>query len=171
RKLVQTEENLIRLRDILGELEQRVGPLKEQSDKAEEFLKYAEEKKKIEISLWIEKIDSIKQQLREQDNKIFAQKTEYDQTLQVFDQCEEQIADIYKQMENKLTQIEKVRAEKKQFEENVSSYNEKIAVLNNDVLHNNQQIERIQSERDLISSSSDQTEKILTKQYTGEDKA
>ncbi|MEG0456532.1 MAG: chromosome segregation protein SMC [Oscillospiraceae bacterium] len=161
RKLVQTEENLIRLRDILGELEQRVGPLKEQSDKAEEFLKYAEEKKKIEISLWIEKIDSIKQQLREQDNKIFAQKTEYDQTLQVFDQCEEQIADIYKQMENKLTQIEKVRAEKKQFEENVSSYNEKIAVLNNDVLHNNQQIERIQSERDLISSSSDQTEKIV----------
>ncbi|MEG0663741.1 MAG: chromosome segregation protein SMC, partial [Clostridia bacterium] len=161
RKLVQTEENLIRLRDILGELEQRVGPLKEQSDKAEEFLKYAEEKKKIEISLWIEKIDSIKQQLREQDNKIFVQKTEYDQTLQVFDQCEEQIADIYKQMENKLTQIEKVRAEKKQFEENVSSYNEKIAVLNNDVLHNNQQIERIQSERDLISSSSDQTEKIV----------
>ena len=46
RRLEQAQENLVRLLDILNELELRVGPLKKQSEKANEFLKYAAEKKR-----------------------------------------------------------------------------------------------------------------------------
>ena len=42
RKLTQAQENLLRLYDILSELESRVGPLKEQSEKAEQFLSLSE---------------------------------------------------------------------------------------------------------------------------------
>ena len=50
RKLDQAQENLVRLYDILSELESRVGPLKEQADKAEQFLALSEEKKKLELT-------------------------------------------------------------------------------------------------------------------------
>ena len=47
KKLGQAEDNLVRLRDILTELEGRIGPLKHQSEKAQKFLVLAEEKKEL----------------------------------------------------------------------------------------------------------------------------
>lgn len=47
RRLEQAEENLVRLRDILTELEGRVGPLKTQSEKAQKFLVLAGEKRSL----------------------------------------------------------------------------------------------------------------------------
>ena len=52
RRLKGAEENLLRLRDIVQELEERVGPLKAQSEKAKKFLEYAGEKRELEIGLW-----------------------------------------------------------------------------------------------------------------------
>lgn len=46
KRLAQAEENLVRLRDILSELESRVGPLKAQSEKAQKFIVLAGERKK-----------------------------------------------------------------------------------------------------------------------------
>ena len=59
RKLQGAEDNLIRLHDILDELESRVGPLKEQSRKAEKFLELAEQKKELEIGGKLCKISRI----------------------------------------------------------------------------------------------------------------
>ncbi|MFQ8599755.1 MAG: chromosome segregation SMC family protein [Oscillospiraceae bacterium] len=63
RKLQQAEENMVRLKDILQELEGRVGPLEQQAAKAKEFLALAEEKKSLEISLWLEDLSRMKEQL------------------------------------------------------------------------------------------------------------
>ncbi len=57
RRLDRTEENLVRLRDILSELEGRVEPLRIQSEKAKSYLEYAEEKRGLEIGLWLKTID------------------------------------------------------------------------------------------------------------------
>ena len=51
RRLEQAQENLVRLLDILGELESRVGPLKVQSEKAAAFLDLSAEKKELEIGV------------------------------------------------------------------------------------------------------------------------
>ena len=48
RRLDQAQENLVRLLDILGELESRVGPLKAQSEKAAQFIKLSDEKKTLD---------------------------------------------------------------------------------------------------------------------------
>lgn len=50
RRLSQAEENLLRLRDILSELEDRVGPLKEQAEKAQQYLEFASEKRTLETA-------------------------------------------------------------------------------------------------------------------------
>ena len=70
RRLDQAQENLVRLLDILGELESRVGPLKVQSEKAAQFIKLSDEKKTLEIGVWINKIKKFTNELREQEHKI-----------------------------------------------------------------------------------------------------
>ena len=56
RRLAAAEGNLERLRDILGELERRVGPLKRDSEKAQQFLELSEKRKGLEITLWVDAI-------------------------------------------------------------------------------------------------------------------
>ena len=68
RKLKAAEENLLRLKDIMDELEARVGPLAEQSRKAEKFLSLADEKKKLEIGLWLYTLSTSKDALRAQES-------------------------------------------------------------------------------------------------------
>ena len=78
RKLKSTEENLLRLRDIVTELEERVGPLKRQSEKAQEFLKYSEEKRGLEIALWLLTLEKSQAALKTQDEKIAIAHAQYD---------------------------------------------------------------------------------------------
>ena len=77
RKLAAAEDNLVRLLDIMGELESRVGPLKEQSDKAEKFLALADSKKQLEIGLWLHTLNNSKDALRAQESKIAAAQLQY----------------------------------------------------------------------------------------------
>ncbi|MDE6093091.1 MAG: AAA family ATPase, partial [Ruminococcus sp.] len=65
RKLTSAQENILRLMDILAELESRIEPLKIQSQKAEKFVKLAEERKQLEISVWVSRLDEMKKNLEQ----------------------------------------------------------------------------------------------------------
>ncbi len=70
KRLKNTEENLIRINDILGTYEERLGPLKIDSDKAKEFLQLSEDLKVREVSLIVNSVDNLKQRISEIENKI-----------------------------------------------------------------------------------------------------
>ena len=53
KKLADTENNMVRVRDILSELEGRVGPLKRDSEKAKKYLELYDRKKRADVSLWL----------------------------------------------------------------------------------------------------------------------
>ena len=53
RKLAETEANMLRVSDVLSELEMRVGPLEKDAEKAKKYLELYEEKKKTDVALWI----------------------------------------------------------------------------------------------------------------------
>ncbi len=53
KKLDETDANMLRVADILSELESRVGPLERQSRKAREYLELFEQKKEVDIALWL----------------------------------------------------------------------------------------------------------------------
>lgn len=57
RKLLSTEQNLIRISDILSELSEQVGPLEEQAQKAKEYHKYYDDWKNLDVALIIHSID------------------------------------------------------------------------------------------------------------------
>ena len=63
KKLEHTKLNLLRINDILSEIEQNIEPLRIQSDKAKQFLNLREELKSIEIGLFIYNIEKYKQEL------------------------------------------------------------------------------------------------------------
>lgn len=65
KKLEHTKLNLLRINDILSEIEQNIEPLRIQSDKAKQFLNLREELKSIEIGLFLYNIEKYKQELEQ----------------------------------------------------------------------------------------------------------
>ena len=152
RRLKAAEENLLRLKDIMDELESRVGPLAEQSRKAERFLELSEEKKKLEIGLWVYTIHNSKEALREQENKIAAAQLRYreiEEALGEFDSLAEQNSAEFA----RLTQeIENERAAIAAFNEEIVKIAGNISITENDIRHNNESAERLRSESETLSS-------------------
>ncbi len=60
RKLEKTNDNLVRIMDIVAELETQIGPLKEQSEKAQKFLVLSEELKELEVTAFVNSIEKNK---------------------------------------------------------------------------------------------------------------
>lgn len=69
RKLDDEEQNLVRVKDILSELEKQVGPLKLQSEAAKEYLKLKEELKGRDANLFLLEHKALQLQLSELDQK------------------------------------------------------------------------------------------------------
>ncbi len=63
KKLEQTKLNLLRINDILSEIELNIEPLRKQSEKAKKYLELREELKKIEVGLFINNIETYKEKL------------------------------------------------------------------------------------------------------------
>ena len=70
RKLDKTIDNLSRVNDIIGELETRVEPLREQSEKATEYLEIKDKLKEVEVSLLVSEITTINNTYQEKKKKI-----------------------------------------------------------------------------------------------------
>ena len=70
RKLEEEQSNLVRVNDILGELEKQFGPLQKQSETAKEYLKKREELKHYDINMFLVEMKRLKGQIRENDEKL-----------------------------------------------------------------------------------------------------
>lgn len=105
KKLEDEKQNLVRVSDILSELEKQVGPLARQSEAAREYLRLKEELKTYEVNLFLLESEAVKAQLKEVEGKeeIVAGdledarsssdqiKTEYDSLDEVLSSLESQI--------------------------------------------------------------------------------
>ena len=147
RRLNQAEENLLRLRDILTELETRVGPLKTQSEKAQKFLEYAGEKKNLEIGLWLYTIEKTKNDLREHEKKITIVNAQYDEVCKSLEEITEKIDSSFAETQRITVAVDEIRRGCAQLEEQASLLESQIAVQENTILHNNETIERIEREK------------------------
>ena len=143
RRLEQAEENLVRLRDILAELESRIGPLKTQSEKALKFLALADEKKTLEIGLWLHTIEKSKNGLKEQEHKLSLASAQYEQTESELAELIAQIEQAIKEGQEMTLEIERLRQSISESEEEAAVIGGQIAVERNTIEHNNQTIERI----------------------------
>lgn len=146
RRLDQAQENLVRLLDILGELESRVEPLKKQSEKAHKFIALSDEKKTLEIGVWVNKINRFTNDLREQEHKIDAAKASYDICEKELNAIEKEIEEIAEKTAAINVFIEQVRADSKKYEEEALRKDGETSVLEATLAHNNETIERLKSD-------------------------
>ncbi|WP_312641968.1 chromosome segregation protein SMC, partial [Hydrogenoanaerobacterium sp.] len=146
RKLLAAQENLLRLKDIMIELEDRVGPLKLQAEKAAQFVKYAESKKTLELSIWIALLEKTKEQLRIQEDKVAASQAAHAEVEEELAAVEKNAEEIFAQISKCTVDIDELRASIRNKEESAAEAGAQIAVYENDIFHNNSSIERISSE-------------------------
>lgn len=146
RKLALADDNLIRLKDIMKELEARVGPLKEQSRKAEIFLKLAEDKKRLEIGIWLHTLEKFNDALRNQENKIAVAEAHYAETETALAELAGQIDSRSQRFTELTAKIDENTQQTAALEEAIARTEGEIAVLENSAAHNTQTVERIRAD-------------------------
>ena len=159
KKLSQAQENLFRLTDILSELGSRVEPLRIQSGKAQKFIELSEKKKILEISVWISRLDDMKLNLEKTEEKILVSRTECENIENDIQEQEKQIQDGFRKMQECNIKSDEMRHRMIEEEKTSSEIKSRIAVLENDVKH---------SEDDIVSAEKTIKEnKITEKSLTG----
>ncbi len=153
RKLDQAEENLIRLRDILSELESRVGPLKTQSEKAKKFLVLAEEKKELEIGLWLHTIEKSRNLLKEQEEKLVVATAQYEDAEKELSSIEEELESLTAKSQGIAVSVDFIHRSNEALEEQVAKLDSQAAVEENSIEHNNETIERLTRDIEALTSS------------------
>jgi len=146
RRLSKAEENLVRLRDILLELENRIEPLRIQADKAEKFIAYSEEKKNLEIGLWLETLNRSGRVVREAEEKIGIAENSYNEAEAELQKIAEEIERNYTETNACTAQMEAVRSEAALTDEQAARKEGEVSVSENDIRHAKEQIERLREE-------------------------
>lgn len=165
RRLDQAQENLVRLLDILGELESRVGPLKVQSEKAAQFIKLSDEKKTLEIGVWINKINKFTNELRDQEHKIDAANESYNI-------CENELKSIENDIEAALEETVKINADIEEIRNTASSYDEEAlkkdgeaSVIETTLQHNEETVKRLKEDIDTVAKGNDSIDAAISEKH------
>ena len=146
RRLDAAEGNLERLRDILGELEKRVGPLKRDSEKAQQFLELSERRKSLEVTLWVDAIRRANDTVRDQQRKFEAAQADYERLSRQLDEFDEKSAALREEAQQLVLQVEQANADIRAVTEANAGSESEIAVLKNESEHSRFRIDEATGE-------------------------
>ena len=162
KKLEHTKLNLLRINDILTEIEANIEPLKIQADKARKFLNLKEELKNIEVGLFYFNIEKYKSELKEiienteilqsncnlEEGKIERIKLLKEELKDNLDEITIKIENTQnigfeseKQIEKLNSDINVAKAKIQNNSENIESYNKEISETNEKIKKSKQEID------------------------------
>ena len=163
KRLSQAEENLLRLRDILTSLEERVGPLEKQSEKAQKFLVLASERKTLEIGLWLDILERSADLIREQSNKYTVANMHYGQAEKELEKIIALSEETAEEIRNINIKIDEIQRNVRVVEDEVASVESLVAVNKNSIEHNKAAVERIEREKSQENLSTVQIDEQIAK--------
>ena len=146
RRLAAAGENLERLRDILGELESRVGPLEKESAKAQKFLELSEQRKTLEVTLWTDSVHRARDTVRQQVRDYETAQADYERFDGEAKAAEQEAEEIRMQAQQLTIAVERLNGDIRSITEQISGSDSRIAVLENDILRNEESIASLHSE-------------------------
>ncbi len=150
KKFAEEQDNLVRVSDILGELEKRVGPLEEQAKKAKEYLELRGRQKALDVNLFL--------------TDMAAYKEEYEKLKKNYQNTDQEI--VYGNMEIRDMQIDYDKADAKlsEIKDSLESLREreKESILKKGELENERAVlnERITSLRSMQENYGTRTKEI-----------
>lgn len=108
-KLENEKQNLVRVNDILSELEKQVGPLEKQSEVAKVYLRKKEELKSLDINVFLLENKRLREQLASAEEKYNLASTELGETGEKYEGIKEEYERIQQEIESLDTAIEAAR--------------------------------------------------------------
>ena len=124
KKLEHTKLNLLRINDILSEIESNIEPLRIQSEKARKFLDLREELKSIEVGLFLYNIESYKEKLQKviEDNEILrSQNEEASNKMQEISDLKEKLKQEIDDITNNIENMQNLGFESEKEKERLNS--------------------------------------------------
>lgn len=191
KKLEHTKLNLLRINDILTEIEGNLEPLQMQSDKAKKYLNLREELKSIEIGLFVYNIEKYKKDLEElvqsievmqnqaneEDEKLEHIKALKEELKTSIDQITEEIENMsnigfesQKQIEQLNSDINVAKTRIANNNENSQRYSKEIEEQNNHIKELKEEIEQKEAKKDNLKQNKEKFEKELNEKQAELDK-
>ena len=172
RRLKRAEENLVRLRDILTELEDRVEPLRIQAEKAEKFIQFDAEKKDLEIGIWVETMNRSTKVLREHTEKIDVAQSQLAGVVARQQEISEATDKNANDMNECSAGMDRERTEAARLDEQAVRTEGEISVYENDAGHARENIQRLQGQIELtVNSGQDLESEIEAKKQQMQSKS
>ena len=146
RKLMHTEDNLLRIGDKVSELELQLEPLKAQSEKAKKYLELKDELRGVEVAVWLDSLEKLSNAAKkaEEDYKSasFVLQQAHDDLDRLYRQTEE-MGDTLRRRDGEL---ETVRVKVNMLTATHQQLDGQMAVLRSNLENNSTNIRRIEEE-------------------------
>ena len=146
RRLAAAAENLERLRDILGELEARVGPLEKESEKAQRFLELSARRKTLEVTLWTDGVHRAREAVRRQVRDYETAQADYERFDREAKAAEAEAEKIRMQAQQLTIAVERLNGDIRSITEELNGSDSRIAVLENDIARNEESAAALHAE-------------------------
>lgn len=151
KKLEHTKLNLLRINDILAEIETNIEPLKMQSEKAKKYLNLREELKNIEIGLFLYNIEKYKSNLEEiiKDEEVYTnQCSQEEETLERVKQLKEALKTEIDDITTKIEEMSNLGFES---QKEIEMLNSDINVANTRMANNKENSQRFEKEMEELN--------------------
>ena len=170
KKLERTKLNLLRINDILSEIEQNITPLKAQAEKAKEFLKLREELKSIEVGLYIYNISTYKEKLEkiiEDENILNNQNQDENTNLEKLNELKQNLKIEIDNITKEIEDIQNLGSQKIQEKEKLNS---EIKVCNERIANNKENFSRYEKEIEELKNRNKELEEEKTQKTEKQEK-
>ncbi|NLB82065.1 MAG: chromosome segregation protein SMC [Clostridiaceae bacterium] len=167
RKLSHTQENILRVSDIIGGIQTQLEPLKLQAEKAKKFLNLKEQLKTLEVNVSLEETAKHKKVLEEIDDVYHNNQQQLDAIGAEIGLIEKKNNVMFDEIRQTEEEAEQRRNQQQQSTELLSDIQRDIAVLNNRIEQNRESIIKIQDETKELTEKMYQLDDALSEQDEG----
>ena len=157
RDLSRAEDNILRLKDISTELEERLPVLEKQAEKAVKARGLLEQEKTLEISVNVADLERLDKELLEIDDKILVNQGECEHFQREIGQLEEENETLTGQKMLNAAKLDELRRSGDSARDEIACADREIAVLENEIVHNGARTEQIKAQ---ITESAKGTEEL-----------
>jgi len=146
KKLEQTKLNLLRINDILSEIEANLDPLRIQSEKARQFLDLREELKNIEVGLFLYNIDNYKEKLEQIVKDEYIMISQRDDESNKLESMQKAKEELKSEIDKITAEIESVQNLSFESTNKIEKLNSEIGIANERISNNKSNSERLINE-------------------------
>ena len=169
KRLDNTDNNLVRIRDIIATYEERLEPLRIEKEKALEYRELAEELRIKEVSLLVHNIEEIKKDYEQVSTELEEKEKEINAKREILDKFKENLVSLEKEIESleeknakEKDEYYKGREEVNQNEKDVGLFNERVQNFKNMILKGEEEIKTLKIKVADLQSSKEAIEKKLS---------